>query len=785
MNVLLRIKPNLLIVQILVLILFSCAFSYLIIQNFSIPLTGGGDFDLWEYVGFYFAKNLSLLPIPHLNLLNNQSFYPYGTNAVFQPWSLERDTFYAVTYSLFGMGSWLQFYYLFSVLFSALGTSALLVSDYGFYRATGAGILVSFGNFYAIYKYPHHLNIAVIHWLVFSLIVDFLIVRRVCLRQYVSFKLILLRICLIILLLGLELGYLAGFGLTSIAISSIFITLIIISRYFFKKEQKFLHSISKLIKKYQNEFLNYWRTCLTLLAVSIVVSCYYLPLISQIARQVKSFNFTGVNTGAWWANPLRLLIPYLPGFNPGQLIFERLLRDSPEGLGAASPGWFLLIVGIIGLWQARKQIIIFIPLLVIFLLCLFYEPQHFPTLKIFPWFSFNRVGGRSTVIYPVILTLFALHCDFSQWRLPIKRLITTLLVFLACTELYTAYSLKLEQYKPYILDQTFFAYMNFVRQQPGEAVLDWPFCVAGGNGVGVNELCPYFHKNNGVPTLEKFHHKKVVGYSYSRLHPSQIEPYMQAGWSKLFFPDRANILEASQQSRCFRSDEWAFFTDFYKFNDFAGINLYTDLLPENCINDFYKRFGTPSIQTKIADAGKVQFIAKSPQLRKQVDLAIGRSLKFEPYLDASKADLLTTSMPYNLLAATGLSIIEKNEQNIKWRWGLGAETQLTFKLLKHQPLQLNFIFTSLIDNQSVNIDLNGIPVEAAINLNKNAVVSKAIIIQGVAGLNTITFSYKDWNKNKVAFAPNDDRPMAVCFKQLSIVTGANNKERFYTHTSPK
>lgn len=290
----------------------------------------------------------------------------------------------------------------------------------------------------------------------------------------------------------------------------------------------------QLIKKYQNELFTRSRIYLTLISVIIVVSCYYLPLIGQIAREAKSFDFTGVNSGTWWANPLRLLIPYLLDFNPGQPRFEKLLRDSPEGFGAASPGWFLLIIGSIGLWQERKQIAIFIPLLIIFLLCLFYDPGHFPTLKIFPWFSFNRVGGRATVIYPVILTLFALHCHFSHWRSLTRRLATILLVFLACTELYTAYSLKLETYKPYILDQSFFAYMNFVRQQPGEAVLDWPFCVASGNGVGTDKLCPYYYKNNAIHTLKRFHHKKVVGYTYSRLHPSQIEPYMQAGWNRLF-----------------------------------------------------------------------------------------------------------------------------------------------------------------------------------------------------------------------------------------------------------
>lgn len=771
MSVLFNVKYKLFALQILFLILVSSAFGYLIIQNFSTTLTGGGDFDLWEYVGFYFAKNLSLLPVPHLNLLNDQTLYPYGTNTVFQPWSIERDSFYAVMYSLFGIGPWLQLYYLMSVVFGAWGTFALLVRDYGFYRATSAGILMSFGNFYAIYKYPHHLNIAVIHWLTFNIIVDFLIVRRVYFRQYVSLKLILFKICLVVLLLGSELGYLAGLGFTSITICSIFIILILGSRYIIAQEQNFTRSVSFLIKNYRDEFLNSIAICLTLLTTIFITSCYYLPLIWQIAIEVNSFDFTGVNTGAWWANPLRLLIPYLPGINPGQLIFERLMHDSPEGLGAASPGWFLIIIGTIGLWQSRRQITIFIPLIIIFLLCLFYEPRHFPILKIFPWFTFNRVGGRATVIYPVILTLFALHYNSSRWRSLVSKSVTILLISLACTEFYTAYSLKIELYQPYIPDRSFFDYMSFVKQQPGEAVLDWPFCVAGGNGVGTNELCPYFHKNNGVSTFKRFHQKKVVGYSYSRLHPSQIEPYMQAGWSKLFFPDSADIIKATQQRRCFRADEWSFFTDFYNLNDFAGINLYPDLLPKNCVNEFYRRFGTPTIETKIVDTGRVQFIAKPPHLREKVNIERGRTLKFEPYLDTVKADLLTTSMPYSLLKATGLSIIETNQHD-KWRWGLGSETQLSFKLHQNQPLQLNFNFTSLIDNQSVNVKLNGILVEA-INLNKNDVIDKNITVQGIAGLNDITFNYKDWNKNGVEFAPKDSRLMAIRFTKLAISTRNN------------
>ena len=127
-----------------------------------------------------------------------------------------------------------------------------------------------------------------------------------------------------------------------------------------------------------------------------------------------------------------------------------------------------------------------------------------------------------------------------------------------------------------------------------------------------------------------------MGQNFSRLHPSQLQPYLQAGWDKLFFPNNSDIAQATQQKRCFRSDEWAFFTDFYKFNDFAGINLYTDLIPENCTKEFYQRFGSPSIETQLVDAGKVSFITKSPELRKQVNLALGKDIKFVPAFNIVK-----------------------------------------------------------------------------------------------------------------------------------------------------
>jgi hypothetical protein len=758
------IKSSLLKSQILLCLGVSFPLIFLVIKNFSGSLTGGGDIDYWEYTGFYFAKNLSLLPFPHLDLVNNQSFYPYGTSAVFQPWSIERDSLYAIFYSLFGIGPWLQIYYLITVLVTAIVTLNLLVQDYGLIRATGAGLLVSLFSFYAIHNYPHHLCYAVLHWTVLSLVVDFLIVKRVTLRQHVSLRLILLRACLLILSLGQELGYIAGFALMSFTISTGYIIVLLSYRYL-KREWRLINSFRKLLNLYKNEFFAYPRICLALLSLTVVIGYIYLPLVVQISREAKSFDFTGVPNGAWWANPLRLLIPFFPSFNPGKVVIQQVLGDSPEGWGAGSPGWFLLILGTVGLWQARQKITIFIPLIIIFLLCLFYHPVDFPTLKLFPWFAFNRAQDRCTVIYPVIFCLFALHIQFEGLHLRSRQFLPALLVCLACTELFTAYSLNLN-YQPYLLENNFFTYMNYVKVQPGEAVLDWPFCASGGNGVGLDTICPYFFKNGSIFSLRRFHQKKVMGQYFGRLHPSQIKPYLQAGWSNLFFPDSRDVFKAAKQKRCFRPQEWSFFTNFYKFNDFAGINLYVDLLPENCANEFYARFGTPTAQTKVPWAGQVKFITKTPQLR-QVDLALGINLKFEPFLDISEADLLRVRSPYGL-TISGLSEIEKNAQGSSWRWALGPETRLSFKLPSSQSLALVFSFVNPISSQDVVVEANGVTVGRFVDIKKDDIIKRRVNFKSIEGLNTVVFKYKNWNKNQVTFAPNDPRPMAIKLAQLAI-----------------
>ena len=509
--------------------------------------------------------------------------------------------------------------------------------------------------------------------------------------------------------LGQDLGYIAGFALTSLTVSLVFITFLLLYRYF-KGEFRLKTSVKKILETYQQEIKTYPRQCMLLLIIGICAAYLYLPLTIQIFKMAKSFDVTSIPTeDRWshavaWINPLRLFIPYFAFNYPAKLkLIQRLLQDYPEGfgsgipVGSGSPGLFLVIIGILGLYQARGKIFIYLPLITILVLCLFYHPDNLPLLKIFPWFSFNRITDRSSIIYPCIFVLFSLNFNPYIIRLPWRNLIIFLLVCLACTELYATYSFRTKysfQHKQEKVSQTFFDYMDYLSNQPGEAVLDWPFCVEGANYWEVTKkLCPYYKINNSIYAMRAFHNKKVLGQYFGRLYPDQVQPYLEAGWDQMFVPQGDKFVtfgldvayekakqagyEGSRRSlredlkhgniiygiwslphrgytegkikgvdqegqsdyteqkninkRCFQDAHWSFFSDFYKYNDFAGINLYVDILPEECISEFYRRFGNPVMETVIPKTGKVQFIPKSPELRQQVNQELGLKLKFEDY----------------------------------------------------------------------------------------------------------------------------------------------------------
>ncbi|GAB4026502.1 hypothetical protein [Spirosoma koreense] len=613
-----------------VLLIFGCLtilYGAFFLRNFSGPLAdlNAGDIDQWDYMGYYVAKNLSFTPLPHLDLINDQTLYPYGTNHVFQGWAFEQNLFYAIGYHLFGNGPWLNVYYLLSLFVLSTGTYLLLRKDYGAFRAALAGLFVTFLNFYALNKYPGHYAYAMIHWTVLSMLTDFLLTRRVVLKESVSLRFLLLKGLLLTLCLGHDVGYILGYALSSFALNSLFIGAVLGWRLV-RGPGKPAQRIGQVINGWWQEARLRPLVPVVLLLLVVALAWLYVPLLLEVFQAANSFVFKDRFAGGHgWVHPLRLLMPYLPGFNPVIDPLGRYLHDMPEGNGAGSAGWFLLILGILGFWTTRKSIRwAYVPFVVFGVMHALYHPIQMPILQIFPWDRFNRIPSRVTIAYPVILTIFALH-----WSGRVRPIALTILLLVGLVEVFSVYGFRHTQ-EPYYFPASFDPYMNRIRQQPGEAILDWPFCVIGGNGVGFGQgLCPLYQRNNTLYALQRFHGKKTVGQYFGRLNEAQVQPFVKAGWGALLdHPDTHNLWAAKQLTTCLTDEQWRFFEQFYQYNDFAGINLCIDLLPKDCVEEFYKRVGRPVASTEIPGAGRIVFIPKPASMRQKVNRQLGQSVRF-------------------------------------------------------------------------------------------------------------------------------------------------------------
>lgn len=590
--------------------LLTAVLGIWIIGDFRHPLSDGNDTDQFEYVGYFFTKNLTFWPLPHLNLVNTQTFYPYGTNQVFLDWGFERDYWYRLCYRLLGgPGPYLQYYYVYSLVVAAVGTFMLLGSRFGIGKAAIVGLIVSVFNVYAVYKFPVHMNISVAHWTVLCMVATYRLLYETvqcdtAQSEPVALPFILLWVWLHVQVLGQELGYVAGFALTFTTLTLPVLAVVLYRRFLAGNQSGYAHGWGLLSQYVQTQFVRHRRVivgCCLLILVSLYL---YLPLTLQIAFAAWKFDFSVVPELRAWSHPLRLFIPYLPGLQSFTIDYQSYLRDTFESYGQGSPGLYLVLLAAIGWWQTRRRIALWLPLVLTLLLCLFYHPVVFPTLKLFPWFSFNRHGGRASLIYPVLLGLLAL--PVRPPRRLFGQLLGLLLLGLMGIEWYTAYLDRLNRPLPLASDSVL-RYCAVIRQQPGVAVLDWPFCTVGADGVGAKEgLCPYYAQQNAVFTFRRFYDKSGVGQYFGRLHPDQIKSFLRDGWPRLLTPNRV-----------FTEQDWQFLDVFLRKNNFAGINLYPDLLTPEQVVQFYHRYGPPIAETAFPAAGRVVFLPVNRQEKGQ------------------------------------------------------------------------------------------------------------------------------------------------------------------------
>ena len=619
-------QKNLNILFIAVAIFLPILYGVFFIRNFSMPLSGGGDVDEWEYVGYYLSQYISFKPFPSLEFNHNQTFYPFGTTQVFSDWSLESNYWFAFFYNNFGHGAWLNFYYILSLIVSFLGTYLILKKDFCQNKAFFVGFIVTFFNFYALNKYPHHYNHSTIHWAVLSFFTDFILVKRIVLRENLSLKWIFLKAFILLATLGMNLGYICGFALNSFVIS-FFVVLVVVSIRILKGENQLKSYFIEWFAELKSSPWYY----LVLSIPSLIFTFFYLPLVLQIYFEAKSFHLDNANAPHFWSHPLRMLLPYFPGISALQNPFTYILKDMPEGFGSGSPGWLCLSLGIIGFLKNRKQFwLVFFPMIILLLISTFYHPNKIPTLKIFPWGAYNRVPSRFTSLLPVIFSCFFLPTDLG--KLSFQKFLLFTLITIFVLELSVVYKYRYSQ-KPFEFDKNFFGYMQQVKIQKGEAVMDFPFCIVGGDGTGLREnLCPIFQRTCNVYALSRFHEKKVIGGYYSHVPESAVNGFVGVGIGKWIIPNDSTYIEgwknATKIINTLDAKQLEHFVSYFKYNDFAGINLCVDLIPNDMYKQIINAIGYPMQMTIFPGAGKIVFIPKPKSWRKFVNKEKAKHIKF-------------------------------------------------------------------------------------------------------------------------------------------------------------
>ncbi len=736
-------------------------FAVTVVRDFRGPMLGHGDLDQWLHQADYFARNLSLRPWPVLQLDNDQLFFPYGGNNVLLPWTFEMDIWTSVQNRLLGFGPWLQTYFLFSLLVTAVGGFVILVRECAAARAALLAGALAFANYYAIGKFPGHIMVAASHWTALGIVLDAVIVRRHCQGRGWSARLVALRALLLGLALGLDLAYVAGMSLTSFAASAAFVALRSAALDRFSPARLRARAAAALAELRASAGAHRVQVA-ALFAAALVAGTFYGSLTLQVRAAVERFDFTGVPMGAWWANPLRMLIPVLPFFNPVRNEFA--FNDSHEGLFAASPGAFFVLAAALGVLAAGRLRVATVPALVVLAAFLSFHGYDRPWLRALPWFAFARVTGRFSTAYPALLVALGLGAPDPMFRRRGGRVVAALGAALLVTEAATAYSVSFTKPRQvWTPDRELMAMMRRIRETPGAAVLDWPFCLAGGNGVGTGEVGRFYGLQAGISSLQAFHGKKIVGTYFGRLHPDQLRPFEAAGWPRLFLPDNRDPGAARRQRRDFLPREWEFLEAFVQANDFAGVVLYTDILPRETVAGFHARFGEPVAWARGRPYGRIEFIPKPAAWRALTDPARGRALRLEP-----------RAVPWPADQRISLGDVRAEDWLVRGWDGPNTEGRaavLAFALDRVEPLFLS-VRLQPYGRQRMSVELNGQTVVATRTLRGRQTVTAALPPEWLRPENTVVLHLPDARSPKSLGKSGDTRVLGVEAEWLQIARHA-------------
>jgi hypothetical protein len=359
-----------------------------------------------------------------------------------------------------------------------------------------------------------------------------------------------------------------------------------------------------------------WRQAAPAVALGLVLIVlelrFFLPLVREVRGAGKVFQ--GMGWFGHWPYILRPL--WLEGLVGWLRDAFGLSLTMPKPFTSfetvITPGWFFLVPLVTGLvFLGRRALLAVLPFFLMLLIAVCYLdeqllPQVAPAVqKLVPFMSYFRVASRWGLFFPALLGAMIALCwpELSRGVAALMRrkpvVVTALLGLFAVSTAFEASQLRTPFTTMPGLPAPTLALLEQVRTSPGTTVLDLPFCLAGGNAVCTQQMCPNYPSSTTGACFHGWHDKNVYGMYASRLTSDQCEVYDRAPYLSWF--------DAWRAQRCFTDGEW---TDFCAYLDshseLSAVLLYPDTwtgaaTPE-CMAKFAQHLGAPQAEGQYARA---------------------------------------------------------------------------------------------------------------------------------------------------------------------------------------
>lgn len=555
------------------------AFAKVIIGSFA-DWNFPAEMVLFDAINHFWQDNFHFFRLPHFDWHSDFLLYPYGLDVTFINWGFEMSIFASVVQRL-GILAWGQWYYLFSLALTFFGTYLLLWRRKGCGWALFFSFALAFCNYAAICKFPGHYALCIVHWGILSVLLDVILVEKFWAGEHLSARFVLTKVLFLLLCLGLELGYIAGFACFSFFVVCCFL---LVSKFVQTR------SIRQTGKWIAEEFSNVVRTfpCsrwnFVLLFLLGLVAWVYLPIICQIMTHTPAQEGTVI----WPTNPLRIFHPILPWYNPATTSTSHqglMGRDVIDTIYAWSAGLSALLFCCLGIvFGGVKGIRKWFPFVLILLAVLFI--RQFPIATYFPAFKYARIPERFSpylgclLLVPLVLVIRPKRLGPTLRRTWILSTLAVAIVW--AVEFGTAYSHTFpwkDSYKITPFASDYRKAVEVVQKLPGEALFFIPFSAHGGDGRGFENA--YHSQTAYQMQFSAKCGKKMNGCYIGRMFPDlYLKDFDRLPWM-LFVDGRKWTLEM-----------WSVLKDFFKATDFAACVVDRSALRAEQYADIVKNIGS-------------------------------------------------------------------------------------------------------------------------------------------------------------------------------------------------